>query len=236
MKGGFKLWICFLLLFTCNSFAADAQNTNTGYPPVRSVSPEKIHKYLSDRDFNYERNYTPTTSLWGRIVLWIERHLFTPIFKGSGLTLWDIILYAVAIAAIGLIIYYFLKSDKVGLIGRKTKTVSPGINVIEEDIHQLNFDKLISDAVASNQYRVAIRYLYLKSLRDLSVKGLILWKPDKTNRDYMNEMRASVFGRLFRDITYLFDYAWYGHNEINEMSFANIKDTFDQFNKELYTA
>lgn len=234
MKAVFKLLICLFFLYAGNTYCATT-TVNENYPPVRVVPVKKIQKFISDRDFQYERNYTVSTSIWDRIWMWIGRLLYRPLLKGHTITVLDIILYAIAIVAIVLIVYYFVRSEKVGIFARKGGKNQLGINVIEEDIHKIDFDRIINDAIASGQYRVAVRYLYLKSLKDLSGKGLITWKPEKTNRDYINEMRPSVFGKLFRDITHLFDYAWYGNTDISATSFASMKDTFEQFNKQLYT-
>src|SRR5581483_838967 len=94
--------------------------------PIRSVSPEKLQKDLNDKDSIYEKNYVAKTNLWDKIWGWIIRHLFRPLFKHHDLTIWDIILYAIAATALVLIVYYFIKSDKVSLFSRKAKEVSLG--------------------------------------------------------------------------------------------------------------
>lgn len=230
MKAVFKLLVPFFLFVPIMLQATVSQT------PIRNVSPEKLQKYLHDKDFIYERNQVDKTTIWDRIWAWIIRHLFSPLFKNHALTVWDIILYAIAIAALVLIVYYFIKSDKVGLFTKKAKRASLGLDFTEEDIHQVDFDKLITEAITKGEYRMAIRYLYLKSLKELSLKGLISWRPEKTNRDYINEMRSRNSGKLFRDMTYLFDYAVYGKADINESLFTKIRTTFEQFNNTFHSA
>jgi hypothetical protein len=230
MKAAIRL-LFYLLILVPQILVATVE-----HPPIRTVSTQKIQNYLKDKDFVYERNQVETTSIWDIIGRWIERHLFSPLFKNHELTVWDIILYGIALTALILIVYYFIKSDKIGLFSKKAKGASLGFDLTEEDIHQVDFDKLVSEAITNGQYRIAIRFLYLKSLKELSLKGLIRWKADKTNHDYINEMRASASGKLFKDMTYLYDYAWYGHIDINENSFNRIKATFEQFNNMLHSA
>lgn len=230
MKAVFRSLFSFFLLLSLVLHAAAQQQT------IRSINPEKLQKYLHDKDYIYERNLVNTTTIWNRIWAWIIRHLFHPLFKNHSLTVWDIILYTIAFAALVLIVYYFIKSDRVGLFTKKAKETSLGLDFTEEDIHLVDFDKLISDAITKGEYRLAVRYLYLKSLKELSLKGLINWRPDKTNRDYINEMRLKNSGKLFRDMTYLFDYAVYGKADINEGVFTRIKATFEQFNNTLRAA
>ena len=107
------------------------------------------------------------------------------------------------------------------------------IGTVHEDIHEIDFDKIIAEAISNKHYRIAIRYLYLKSLRDLSLKGFIIWKADKTNLDYLNELRLPAFEKPFGEVTRLFDYAWYGNIEINEPLFQRIKIVFDKLSHQI---
>lgn len=221
------------ILFLCiSSPCVLATQANSNYPLIRRASSAKINSYHNDKDFMYQREYVPASNFWDRVKRWIIDHLFGPLLKNHSITLWDIILYAIAATAIILIVYYFIKSDKVGLFSRHTGNTF-NITSADENIHELDFDNLISGAASNAQYRVATRYLYLKSLKALSVRGLILWKADKTNRDYINELRLSSVGKLFSEVTYLFNYAWYGNMDINEISYLRIKDAFDKFNLQI---
>jgi len=225
--------LAFLLLFYSTAFATDTGKANN-IITVRRASTEKIQKYLSDKDFKYENDYTQKTGFWDAILQWIYRHLFKPLFKNYNITTWDILEYAIAIAALILIIYFLIKSDRVGLFYKKSKSDSLNLSDTEEDIRQMNFTKLIDEAIEKGQYRVAVRYLYLKLLRDLSDRQLITWQAEKTNRDYSNELRPSALGKPFTQVTFLFDYAWYGDMPINDASFKNIRESFEQFNKQLH--
>jgi len=70
-----------------------------------------------------------------------------------------------------------------------------GSSVFHENIHELNFDKLISEALAQQHYREGIRLLFLKSLKLLTDRQFIHWQAGKTNQQ---SLRANkVAGKLY---------------------------------------
>jgi len=235
MKAAIKFLLCGLLvLFSSYSFASKVEINNTPVE-VRRPPADKIEKYMTDDSFRYETDYRHKIGFWEAFWSWLDRHLFSPIFSKHGLTIWEIIKYSIIITTIVLVVYFLIKGDKVGLFFRGARNASIQAIGIEEDIHAMDFDKLIEEAVANKQFRVAIRYLYLKLLKDLSDNNLITWKAEKTNRDYINELRPSQYGKPFREVTLLFDYAWYGDAAINENTFGQIRNSFKTIYRQLTT-
>ncbi|HMQ43133.1 MAG TPA: DUF4129 domain-containing protein, partial [Mariniflexile sp.] len=94
-----------------------------------------------------------------------------------------------------------------------------GFQYVEEHLTQVNFDTLISDALNNKNYRLATRYLYLKSLKLLTNKNIIEWHYDKTNSDYINEIKDENTKLVFKRISYIYDYVWYGEFPIDEAGF-----------------
>ncbi|HWY98942.1 MAG TPA: DUF4129 domain-containing protein [Bacteroidia bacterium] len=223
-----------LLLLPCGSFAAV---THKSYGPtqVRKPDAERLQKFLTDKDFKYETDYRAKIGFWEALWKWLVRHLFSPLIKGHALTIWNIIEYTFAIVTIFLVAWYFIKADRGGLFSRGAKKLKVDIEGGEEDINLMDFEKLIGNAIENHQYRIAVRYLYLRLLKDLSDTNLINWKAEKTNRDYLDELRSTPFGTHFREVTLLFDYAWYGDVAVNENNFGQIKDIFSEFYIKLQT-
>ncbi len=222
----------FLILFSCYAPAA----SKGPHINVRKPSVEKISKFQSDKNFIYVEKARTEDNWWERFKRWLRWHIGSSSVNGrnSNSYLWDLIELLIIIAAIALFVYYILKSQGVGLF---SKNSGNGLAFAEfhEDISQMNFDELIAKAAGNAQYRQAVRYLYLKSLKQLSDQDLIKWKADKTNRDYTVELRSSPFSKVFSEITMLFDYAWYGNAPISENTFTRIKNAFDQFNLQAST-
>lgn len=105
------------------------------------------------------------------------------------------------------------------------------MNEDDEDISQMNFDELISAAIASKQFKLAIRYMYLKSLNLLSEKGLIELKNNKTNYQYLSEIRNEQIATAFRNTTSLFEWIWYGDFPVDEQTVNSSQKDF----KKLYS-
>lgn len=61
-------------------------------------------------------------------------------------------------------------------------------------------------------YREAIRHLYLALLHELNLQGLIRFRSQKTNFDYWQELKATapIKQREFRALADLFEHKWYG--------------------------
>jgi hypothetical protein len=234
MKGVIKT---ILLLFFWAPLFAEHQSSAISQQPsansysVRHISNDKLSKYLSDKEFDYNQDYRTSLSLWDRIKEWINGFFYT---HNRGISskktnfIDDLIIWVVILGGVAFLVYFLSKGDK-GSLFTSSKDTQIAYGETVEDLHQMNFDELINDAISKTQYRTAVRYLYLKTLKELSDKGLIKWKPEKTNRDYSIELRPSTYGTLFSQITLLFDYSWYGNADINEGSFNEIRGSFEEF-------
>lgn len=103
----------------------------------------------------------------------------------------------------------------------------------EESIESVDFDGLISKAVSEKDYRLAVRYLYLKSLQLLSGSNIIEWHFDKTNADYQAEIKNPDTKRFFKNVSYVYDYVWYGEFAIDKTAFERTQDNFNQLNQSI---
>lgn len=98
-----------------------------------------------------------------------------------------------------------------------------------EDIEEIDADALYKQAVANQNYRVAIRMLFIKTLQKLEKKEYIEWTVDKTNRDFYREIsNASVKGS-FREVSTIYERVWYGDTELDRDSFRNFDQRFLHF-------
>ena len=75
--------------------------------------------------------------------------------------------------------------------------------------------------------------MYLKCLKVLANKKTIEWHFDKTNTDYLNEIKDSKLKVLFKRVSYIYDYVWYGEFPIDADGFN--RNTSD-FNKLIKTS
>jgi len=189
--------------------------------------------YIGD-DFNYSINDTGGINLMQRIL----RKFFNWMGNLFGFDI-DFIDYKtleyIVYGLLGLIVLYllikFLLQNSVSSVFKTDDKTIAGFSYVEENIEQIDFDKLINNALKETNYRLATRYLYLKSLKSLANKKTIEWHFDKTNSDYLNEINDSKLKGLFKRVSYIYDYVWYGEFPIDEASFNKNKDDFNQLIK-----
>jgi hypothetical protein len=98
-----------------------------------------------------------------------------------------------------------------------------------EHIDQISFEEEIEDALGRKDYRLAVRLQYLKTLKMLSDAGRIKWALDKTNAEYVNEVRDLELKEQFKHLTRQFEYVWYGSFPIDAAGFSKISENFSNF-------
>lgn len=111
---------------------------------------------------------------------------------------------------------------------------SVDIKRVEQNLHKSDMEILIDKSLAEGNYMLTVRLYYLWAIKELSNKRLIKWKRDKTNRDYMREMRKTELHKPFREVTRIFERVWYGsQNQLNQSDYSAIQKKLDDFIKEV---
>ena len=115
------------------------------------------------------------------------------------------------------------------LFAKRNRKINITSNDIEENIHEINFPESIRKFENEKNYRSAIRYHFLFSLKKMADKNLINWNPEKTNRDYLKELKNENLREDFRRIIYIYDYIWYGEFDAQDSDYQNYKSYFNKF-------
>lgn len=152
----------------------------------------------------------------------------TPIFNTTFFIVLGVILAA-------FIIFLFV-GNKTGILFSKDKKRS---GKSELDFEELSVEQtskseleiLLENALAQKNYKVAIRAVYLLTLKHLSDHSLIRLKDDKTNYDYFYEIKNKNAKELFRSITSVYDYVWYGEFEAENTHYKNAAKFYEQLNQ-----
>ena len=129
----------------------------------------------------------------------------------------------------------YLTGSNVGLFRKKNTFIhsNEGQEEITEDIFAINYQKEIDKAAAQQNYRLAVRLMYLRLLKNMAEKNIIQYKQDKTNFDYLMQMHNTKHYTNFFRITHNYEYSWYGKFEVSEPAYKIISKEFDQFDNEL---
>jgi hypothetical protein len=105
--------------------------------------------------------------------------------------------------------------------------------LLSENIHEIPFEKAISNAISAGNYSLATRLMYLQALKLLSDKDLIGWHENKTNWQYVYELKHLPLRAAFRTITSIFEYVQYGNMKVDEAKFELVQDAFQNFKMQL---
>jgi hypothetical protein len=211
-----------------NSIQYDSSNID-----IRSIDSTKIKAYLKDKDFRYFEDPQYSKTLWERLMEWLNRQFAKLTEYESYNTMWDILIYILIALAVVAILFGIYKSEIKGLFfSNKNKN---GLNVSEvlEDIHSIDYEKMIEEAIAGKNYRYAIRLNYLRSLKFLSDKEIINWKINKTNREFLKEIKSNNIKSKFEKLTTDFESIWYGGFEIDQMAYIHLQSNYSDFNSSL---
>lgn len=129
----------------------------------------------------------------------------------------------------------YLAGTEVGLFRKKSVPVSSKNEEEEmpEDIFAINYQKEIDKAAAQGNYRLAVRLMYLRLLKNMSEKNVINYKQDKTNLDYLMQLSSTKYYNDFFRITRHYEYSWYGKFEVTGEAYQLINKDVLQFENQL---
>jgi hypothetical protein len=143
--------------------------------------------------------------------------------------LWMVIKYLLIVGAIVGIIYFMFKNQIQQVFrSQKDKSVKK-VGQIQEDIRELDVEELLAEALKENDLKRAVRIQFLHVLKVLSTSGLITWKPHKTNRDYLYELKKKQLDRQFSEIAYTYEYVWYGDKQVSDSIYQETERIFRSF-------
>ena len=168
------LFIFILFLFYCDyTIAQKRLQTDTSKIVVRSFDDKALQDLKKKKDFQYDHLVEPPKSLWERFWDWVWWQI-TQIMrtKRGRTTVWSALLL-LGVAAIVFFVVKVMGMNKGGLFARSSGSDLPYTST-GEDINTISFDEAVNKAIDNRNFRLAIRLLYLQSLKHLADKGYIL--------------------------------------------------------------
>ncbi|WP_431244611.1 DUF4129 domain-containing protein [Flavobacterium sp. P21] len=244
--------IFFILLFVFNCSFSNAQDSIVAEEPPKmasikytekdiqidsaTVEPKTFEKKFKERykgeDFVYEVK-PPEKTLWDDFLEWLAR-LFSKIFTFSDhkssvnfvAILFKTLATILVVVFIFLIVKALINKEGQWIFGRNSQKKNIYYSDIEKNIHLLDFEKLIAENIQSGEKRIAIRYYYLWLLKVMAQNNYIDWDIEKTNSDYLYEIKSPAHKEEFTYLSYLYNYIWYGEFEINEPIFLKAENRF----------
>jgi hypothetical protein len=209
--------------------ASDKEGTgvlpqDTAAPVVRSIPDSIAAQWRKDPDFAYandpaywrqeHRDESPGL-LWRLLGSKVFRYIFWILLGGA-------LLYVIIriIAENNMRLFYRSPGKKGGA------AIEEQPSEIEEDL-----DGQLQHFLQIRDHRQAVRYLYLKSLRLLSDRGLIRLHQESTNQEYLAQLGSNPHRGPFSDLTIAYEKVWYGEFPLNDGQFGRLHQYFEDFYK-----
>lgn len=185
------------------------------------------HKYQYDARWAEAQGQKPDTD--GN---WLDRWLDS-ISSQTLKLIWDIFVYSL-ITLVVILLFWTAFRMSPALLFRKKGTqldteAAADPNAQEQDLLRANFSDPIREAVAAGDFRLAVRLQYLDTLRALARQGIIRWRRDKTNHEYLTELAKTPDIRQgFAALTRRYEYSWYGEFPLSGNEYTAIADDFER--------
>ena len=251
-----KFLLILFLLICSKTRAQDSIAINETIKTEKSTFSEKDiyidNDTISEKKFNqkFKNNYTDSEfvyeeksqgkNAWDRFKEWlagIVRNLFSFTSDEASMTFVGYLMKFLAIIVIGFVVYLIVKAilNKEGkwIFGKNSDKKVINYSDVEKNLQLVDFEKLIEATLLSDEKRLTIRYYYLWLLKKLAAKEIIVWDLEKTNSDYLYEIKDRDLKEDFVYMSYLYEYIWYGEFEISENTFEKAINSFNKAIKSL---
>ncbi len=112
---------------------------------------------------------------------------------------------------IGYILFQLIK-----LIETSDQLIESSEPIEVEEIEEIDAVDLLQKALNEGDYRMAIRMKFIRVLQEFNSTELIKWKEEKTNRDYLNELKQTTHYQFFKEASSIYSLIWYGNHHIDK--------------------
>ncbi len=139
------------------------------------------------------------------------------------------IAFGILILGLIVLIIVIIKRGRSGmLIPQKENKNLEVISV--EDLEKTDYQELLDLALAAGDMRLSTRYTFLLALQHLQLKKKIDWHKEKTNHEYLQELKPEL-QQPFASLIRAYEYVWYGEMDINMDIYHKIKGYFNHLKK-----
>ncbi|GEM_PF-3341805 len=229
----FILFVCSFCAKGEEAVAIDSSRIDSVAIQARHIQPNFYETYKSDSDFNYERSVELGSDswwkrLWRRFWYWLFRQFDKANHFYDGLNLFLKIGFWILMA--GILIFAVSRLSLHQLFYPGDNPAKKKYFVDEDEAEIENLDAAIEQEVRNQNFRKAIRYHFIAVLRLLNEMDIISLADEKTNFDYIKEIRKSPVSSVdFVRLVNIYNAVWYGHFGIDEPGYGALSKAFLKF-------
>ena len=221
------IWIFLLISSLATGQSIQAENWDSSAVKERYFDTLLLQERLTESAFSYDQQKIETPSLFDRIIEWILKKIFKDARFEDVVLAEKIIIWTCVLVGLAFLLYYVRKMRRSRMIfgdmGRSQTIQFMDYEGTQEDLFQQ-----WRDADDANDYQLAMRYLFILSLVHLKEQGIIVWKKEKTNSDYLRELKSEWHKTSLTRLVRLFEYSQYGEYTITAGLYEEAKGLFMQ--------
>lgn len=144
------------------------------------------------------------------------------------------ILKSIALVIIGILVVVLIFMLLNNSFLRKNNAVQQHtVSGLDDENDLTNLDDKLQKAEAENNFREAVRILYLINLKDLNEGEYIEFHEKFTNEDYKKQLSSSSLSSEFNQLSKIYEYVWYGEISVSVEQYKNIQTYFKNFNSKI---
>lgn len=224
--------ILLLILVVLSGISQSSAQKTVPNSAERNFEQQSIEKYRNNKNFQYNQTIQeePIT-FWDRLKMWFWKQ-FLKLFSNQGAAPY-IRLLIVVVLLVGVAFLMLKTRFKLAWFSNKTKKSDV---LLDGDIENIQTNKIETDIeleIANKNFRKAIRLMFILILKLLNDNKIIKWQREKTNYHYQNEIAPQDYKLQFKQLSYIFEYVWYGHFEPNEQHFSQYQNIYQQLKNRL---
>jgi hypothetical protein len=201
----------------------DSPNIHFPGDPLREVSQRQLNSYLKSTDYAYAND----PSYWHREES-PKPGILTKLFNGR-IFQWIIFTLIGGILLYG--IFQLASENNLMWLNHRGKQSKSGKEPSAEAI--TDYENLIRKCQLEENYRLAVRYLYLRLIQKVHEKGVIQIRDSSTNSEIIRAFITHPGVDDFRYLAKAYEYVFYGDFFLSEDLFYKIKNRFDDFHQTL---
>lgn len=196
---------------------------------IRKVPDDVKDKFRKDKELVYHQHPPKPPS---KVNLEWLNTIMLGLMYFFKLFWWLIVL--VILAVMGAAIFFYLRRN--GYVFRrssKKETVKDVVQEMDVEHEAVAYESHIQQAIAEGKLRLAVRLMYLQTIRVLADKEIIVYSKEKTNAAYLRSLSQTQWHKPFARLTVDYEYIWYGEVPVNGEQFSTIQGQFKHFLNEL---
>jgi len=221
------IWI--FLFISSLAVAQSIQHTDWDSSAVqeRYFDTLLLQERLSESAFSYDQQQVETPNLFDRIIEWILKKLFKDTRIEDVALAERIIIWLAVLVGIAFLIFYVRKMQRSRVLFKDPRR-DQAIQFFDYEGTSENLFEQWRESEAAKNYHLAMRYLFILCLVHLKEEGIIKWTKDKTNSDYLRELKNEWQKTSLTRLVRLFEYSQYGDYEITPELYEEAKALFTQ--------